>query len=50
MDYPSIYSIMIMIAYALGMVATTYPCIINLLSLFALASRKLKTKYKAYML
>lgn len=38
-----------MIVFTVGMVANIYVCIINLVSFFALASRKLKTKYKVYM-
>lgn len=49
MEYILIYSIMTTIVFALEMVAVIYVCIINLVSFFALASRKLKTKYTVYM-
>lgn len=50
MEYPPMYSIMNMIVFTLDMVAIIHVCMINLVSPFALASRKLKIKYKVCML
>lgn len=50
MEYPPRYSIMNMIVFTIDMVAIIHMYMTNLVSPFVLASWKLKTKYKVYML